>query len=128
MTDYLQSTNKETKNETTRISLTNPSNIPQNNTINNITKVNDLSLLNDVNQNINLLNSNDGRINQNFTFKIIKRRTPWNKKEDDAIVELVKKYGTSNWTIIADEMALINKSKHKMENNVEKDGIIIWIL
>ena len=113
MTDYLQSANKETKDETTHISLTNPSNIPQNNTINNITKVNDLSLLNDVNQNINLLNSNDGRINQNFTFKIIKRRTPWNKKEDDAIVELVKKYGTSNWTIIADEMALINKSKHR---------------
>ena len=51
--------------------------------------------------------------NQNFTFKIIKRRAPWNKKEDDAIIELVNKYGTSNWTIIANEMALLNKSKHR---------------
>ena len=50
---------------------------------------------------------------QNFTFKIIKRRAPWNKKEDDAIIELVNKYGTSNWTIIANEMALIFKSKHR---------------
>ena len=51
--------------------------------------------------------------NQNFTFKIIKRRAPWNKKEDDAIIELVNKYGTSNWTIIANEMALLYKSKHR---------------
>ena len=51
--------------------------------------------------------------NQNYTFKIIKRRAPWNKKEDDAIIELVKKYGTSNWTIIANEMALLFKSKHR---------------
>ena len=26
--------------------------------------------------------------NQNFTFKIIKRRAPWNKKEDEAIIFL----------------------------------------
>ena len=51
--------------------------------------------------------------NQNFTFKIIKRRAPWNKKEDEAIIELVNKYGTSNWTIIANEMALLYKSKHR---------------
>ena len=114
MTDKLESPNKEIKDNITPNTLTDQVNIPQNNTTNNNNnQINDLSLLNDVNQNINLLNSNDGRLNQNFTFKIIKRRTPWNKKEDDAIVELVKKYGTSNWTIIADEMALINKSKHR---------------
>ena len=64
----------------------------------------------------NLLNSTENCQNkstQNFTFKIIKRRAPWNKKEDDAIIELVNKYGTSNWTIIANEMALLNKSKHR---------------
>ena len=62
----------------------------------------------------NLLNQNENyQKNQNFTFKIIKRRAPWNKKEDDAIIELVNKYGTSNWTIIANEMALLYKSKHR---------------
>ena len=40
-----------------------------------------------------------------FTFKIIKRRSPWNKNEDQAIIELVAKHGTGNWTIIANEMA-----------------------
>ena len=64
--------------------------------------------------NPNLLNQQDNfQRNQNFTFKIIKRRAPWNKKEDDAIIELVNKYGTSNWTIIANEMALLYKSKHR---------------
>ena len=64
--------------------------------------------------NQNLLNQNDNfQKNQNFTFKIIKRRAPWNKKEDDAIIELVNKYGTSNWTIIANEMAVLYKSKHR---------------
>ena len=64
----------------------------------------------------NLINSNENYQNkstQNFTFKIIKRRAPWNKKEDEAIIELVNKYGTSNWTIIANEMALLYKSKHR---------------
>ena len=57
--------------------------------------------------NQNLLSQNENyQRNQNFTFKIIKRRAPWNKKEDDAIIELVNKYGTSNWTIIANEMAV----------------------
>ena len=64
----------------------------------------------------NLLNNTESytiKNNQNFTFKIIKRRAPWNKKEDEAIIELVKKYGTSNWTIIANEMANMYKSKHR---------------
>ena len=64
--------------------------------------------------NQNLINQPDNyQRNQNFTFKIIKRRAPWNKKEDEAIIELVNKYGTSNWTIIANEMALLYKSKHR---------------
>ena len=64
--------------------------------------------------NQNLMNQVDNsQKNQNFTFKIIKRRAPWNKKEDEAIIELVNKYGTSNWTIIANEMALLYKSKHR---------------
>ena len=64
----------------------------------------------------NLLNANEtyqNKSSQNFTFKIIKRRAPWNKKEDEAIIELVNKYGTTNWTIIANEMALIYKSKQR---------------
>ena len=62
----------------------------------------------------NLINQPDNyQRNQNFTFKIIKRRAPWTKKEDEAIIELVNKYGTSNWTIIANEMALLYKSKHR---------------
>lgn len=64
----------------------------------------------------NLLNNTESytiKNNQNFTFKIIKRRAPWNKKEDETIIELVKKYGTSNWTIIANEMANMYKSKHR---------------
>ena len=65
---------------------------------------------------LNIINSNEtfqNKNTQNFTFKIIKRRAPWNKKEDEAIIELVNKYGTSNWTIIANEMALMYKSKHR---------------
>ena len=40
-----------------------------------------------------------------FTFKIIKRRSPWNSGEDDAITSLVQKHGTGNWTLIANEMS-----------------------
>ena len=64
----------------------------------------------------NLINNSESytnKNNQNFTFKIIKRRAPWSKNEDDAIIELVNKYGTSNWTIIANEMANIYNSKHR---------------
>ena len=72
--------------------------------------------LNETQAQNNLINNSESytnKNNQNFTFKIIKRRAPWNKKEDDAIIELVNKYGTSNWTIIANEMANMYKSKHR---------------
>jgi hypothetical protein len=62
---------------------------------------------------LNLAESYTNKNNQNFTFKIIKRRAPWNKKEDEAIIELVNKYGISNWTIIANEMGNMFKSKHR---------------
>ena len=75
--------------------------------ITNLVKDPSLSMQAMLNQNENI------QKNQNYTFRIIKRRAPWNKKEDDAIIELVKKYGTSNWTIIANEMALLFKSKHR---------------
>ena len=72
--------------------------------------------LNETQAQNNLINNSESytnKNNKNFTFKIIKRRAPWNKKEDDAIIELVNKYGTSNWTIIANEMANMYKSKHR---------------
>ena len=64
----------------------------------------------------NILNTNEtfqNKNNQNLTFKIVKRRDPWDKKEDEAIIELVNKHGTTNWTIIANELALIYKSKQR---------------
>ena len=61
--------------------------------------------------NINEVNPNKN--SQIFTFRIIKRRAPWSKKEDEALTELVNKYGKSNWTIIANEMGLIFQSKHR---------------
>ena len=64
----------------------------------------------------NLLNFSESytnKNNQNFTFKIIKRRAPWNQKEDEAIIELVNKYGISNWTVIANEMANMFKNRHR---------------
>ena len=65
--------------------------------------------------NQNLINQADNyQRNQNFTFKIIKRRAPWTKKEDEAIIELVNKYGTSNWTIIAnDEQGKLDRRGRK---------------
>jgi len=84
-------------------------------TNNTTLNLNSLNNENNIHQG-NALNANEARPNkngQNFTFKIIKRRAPWNKKEDDAIIELVNKYGTTNWTIIANEMAVMNKSKQR---------------
>ena len=77
--------------------------------------LNDLNKENHIIQ-ANALNANETKPiknGQNITFKIMKRRAPWNKKEDDAIIELVNKYGTTNWTIIANEMALMYNSKQR---------------
>jgi hypothetical protein len=56
-----------------------------------------------------------------ITFKIIKRRIPWNEKEDEAIIELVNLYGTKNWTIISNEMA-----KKKFKNRSGKQCRERW--
>ena len=109
------SNDKTSNNQSTSTNVISPENIPL---LPNLT-----GLENSQNKNI-----------QNFTFKIIKRRAPWNKKEDEAIIELVNKYGTSNWTLIANEMALLYKSKHRngkqcrerwhnhLDPNVNKDN------
>ena len=83
----------------------------------NNTSVN-LNNLNQENNSLqeNILNANEtyqNKNSQNYTFKIVKRRDPWDKKEDEAIIELVNKHGTTNWTIIANELALIYKSKQR---------------
>ena len=72
--------------------------------------------LNETQAQNNLINNSESytnKNNQNFTFKIIKRRAPWNQKEDEAIIELVNKYGISNWTVIANEMANMFKNRHR---------------
>ena len=48
-----------------------------------------------------------------YTFKIIKRRNPWTQSEDSAIISLVNKYGTNNWTTIATEMSNYFKSQSR---------------
>ena len=48
-----------------------------------------------------------------YTFKIIKRRSPWSIKEDKAIIDLVSKHGTGNWTVIANEMSNIYNFKNR---------------
>ena len=48
-----------------------------------------------------------------YTFKIIKRRSPWSTKEDKAIIDLVSKHGTGNWTVIANEMSNIYNFKNR---------------
>ena len=109
------SNDKTSNNQSTSTNIINPENIP---------------LLPNLSNTENFQNKST----QNFTFKIIKRRAPWNKKEDEAIIELVTKYGTSNWTLIANEMALLYKSKHRngkqcrerwhnhLDPNVNKDN------
>lgn len=59
----------------------------------------------DSTQTVPKMNSKSFMEEHQFTFKIIKRRSPWNKKEDQAIIDLVNKFGTGNWTLIANEMA-----------------------
>ena len=41
---------------------------------------------------------------KSYTFKITKKRSPWSLEEDKAIINLVNKYGTENWTLISNEM------------------------
>lgn len=57
-----------------------------------------------------------------FTFKIIKRRSPWTESEDNAIISLVQKHGTGNWTIISNEMS----TKYNFKNRSGKQCRERW--
>ena len=41
---------------------------------------------------------------ENPHFKIIKKRNPWSKEEDNYILYLVSKYGIGNWSLISNEI------------------------
>ena len=51
-----------------------------------------------------LITSIDNNFPTNHTFKTIKKRIPWTEAEDKTIKSLVNKYGTSNWTLISNQM------------------------
>ena len=72
---------------------------------------NNNSLENNSNNN---LQSNQNSIDiHNFTFKIIKKREPWSNKEDETLFELVKKHGTTNWSLISTELTLKFNSNNR---------------
>ena len=50
---------------------------------------------------------------KSYTFKITKKRSPWSQEEDKAIITLVNKYGTDNWTLISNEMNKLFKKANK---------------
>ena len=52
---------------------------------------------------------------ENHRFKIIKKRNPWIKEEDDYIKLLVSKYGKGNWSVISNE--LYNKFNNKIRSD-----------
>ena len=41
---------------------------------------------------------------ENPPFKIIKKRNPWSKEEDNYVLYLVSKYGIGNWSLISNEI------------------------
>jgi hypothetical protein len=60
--------------------------------------------------------------NENKKFKIVKRRMMWSQevnfifyflKEDDLITQLVKQYGTNDWTLTAEMMNKMSNYKTK---------------
>ena len=72
---------------------------------------------------INNNNKNaNSREDRQFTFKIIKRRSPWTSSEDNAIISLVQKHGTGNWTVISNEMS----SKFNFKNRSGKQCRERW--
>lgn len=66
--------------------------------------------------------SANSREDRQFTFKIIKRRSPWTSSEDNAIISLVQKHGTGNWTVISNEMS----SKFNFKNRSGKQCRERW--
>ena len=79
-----------------------------NNTSENL---NNLNQENSIHQE-NILKTNETYQKRN-NFKIVKKKSQWDKKEDETIIELVNKYGTNNWPKIAKEMSAIYKSKQR---------------
>ena len=61
------------------------------------------------------ISNNDQNISTNHTFKTIKKRIPWSEEEDKSIKSLVSKYGTSNWTLISNEMGQNRSGKQCRE-------------
>ena len=74
---------------------------------------------NDQNQTIikqtSFISNTEQNISTNHTFRTIKKRIPWTEEEDKSIKSLVNKYGTSNWTLISNEMGQNRSGKQCRE-------------
>ena len=75
------------------------------------------------------ISSIEPNISTNHTFRIIKKRMPWSEEEDKSIKKLVNKYGTSNWTLISNEMGQNRSGKqcrerwyNQLKPNVKKNN------
>ena len=64
------------------------------------------------------LSNIEPNLSTNHTFTIIKKnkkRMPWSEEEDKSIKSLVNKYGTTNWTLISNEMGQNRSGKQCRE-------------
>ena len=61
------------------------------------------------------LSSNEPNLSPFRTFRCIKKRMPWSEDEDKVMKQLVNKYGTSNWTLIASKMGKSRNGKQCRE-------------
>ena len=61
------------------------------------------------------LSSNEPNLSPFRTFRCIKKRMPWSEDEDKIMKQLVNKYGTSNWTLIASKMGKSRNGKQCRE-------------
>ena len=61
------------------------------------------------------LSNIEQNISTNHIFRTIKKRIPWTETEDKSIKSLVNKYGTSNWTFIANQMGQNRSGKQCRE-------------
>ena len=68
-----------------------------------------------INKQTSFISNIDQNISTNHTFRTIKKRIPWTEEEDNKIKNLVKKYGTSNWTLISNEMGQKRSGKQCRE-------------
>ena len=118
------STDKQHNNESTKQSSF-ISNTEQNNAINHTSS--NLEM-NPAESNTEI-NQTDLNIPINHTFRTIKKRMPWSEEEDNSIKSLVKKYGTSNWTLISNKMGQNRSGKqcrerwyNQLNPNMNKDN------